>query len=62
MNRYCNDDDFALASANEVEVTIRYLETGRVVHTETIGACDLRAASEVNSSPLGASGTGNTAT
>ena len=44
MNRYCTDDDFALASANDVEVTFRYLETGRVIHTETIGGCDLMAA------------------
>lgn len=45
MNRYCNDDDFALASANDVEVTFRYLETGRVIHTETIGGCDLMTVS-----------------
>ena len=45
MNRYCHDDDFALASTNGVEVTFRYLETGRVVHTETICGCDLMAVS-----------------
>ena len=41
MNRYCHHDDFKLASTNEVEVTFRYLELGRVVHTETIKGCDL---------------------
>ena len=40
MNRYCNHDDFKLASANSVEVTFRYLELGRVVHSETIKGCD----------------------
>ncbi|MDB2643918.1 hypothetical protein N9Y37_05650 [Luminiphilus sp.] len=45
MNRYCNHDDFALASANEVEVSFRYLKTGRVIHQETIGGCDLMTVS-----------------
>ena len=40
MNRYCTHDDFKLASANSVEVTFRYLELGRVVHSETIIGCD----------------------
>ena len=45
MNRYCNHADFALASANEVEVSFRYLETGRVIHQETIGGCDFMTVS-----------------
>lgn len=40
MNRYCHHDDFKLVSANSVEVTFRYLELGRVVHSETIKGCD----------------------
>ena len=42
MNRYCNDDEFAFMSANNVRVTFRYLKVGRVVHTEVIDRCRLR--------------------
>jgi len=41
MNRYCHSDEFKLASVNEVEVQFRYLELGRVIHTEIIKGCDL---------------------
>ncbi|MDA9219575.1 hypothetical protein N9O79_02520 [Luminiphilus sp.] len=41
MNRYCNDDEFAFMSANNVQVTFRYMKVGRVVHTEVIDRCRL---------------------
>ncbi len=41
MKRYCNDDEFAFMSANNVQVTFRYLKVGRVVHTEVIDRCRL---------------------
>ena len=41
MNRYCHSDEFKVASVNEVEVKFRYLELGRVIHTEIIKGCDL---------------------
>ena len=39
MNRYCNNDDFAFMSANNVRVTFRYMKVGRIVHTEMVVKC-----------------------
>ena len=39
MNRYCNNDDFAFMSANNVRVTFRYMKVGQIVHTEMVVKC-----------------------
>ena len=44
MNRYCNHEDFALASAHSVPITWRYLDLGRVIHKETIRGRDMNVA------------------
>lgn len=41
MRRYCQDEVFRLASTNDVAVTWRYLQLGRIVHEETIQRCEI---------------------